>query len=115
MATPGEFSAIPIVDIAGLRSGDPAARARVAEALGTAAREVGFLYVTGHGMEPALFDGLLKATERFFALPFDEKMKVYIGNSTNHRGYVPEGEEGFYGSPADIKEAYDLSIDLPAT
>jgi isopenicillin N synthase-like dioxygenase len=114
MATPGDFANIPIVDISGLRTGDVAARARVAQALGAAAREVGFLYVTGHGLDPALIDGLLAASERFFALPLAEKMKVYIGNSTNHRGYVPEGEEGFYGNPADIKEAYDLSIDLPA-
>ncbi len=47
-------------------------------------------------------------------LPFDEKMKVYIGNSRNHRGYVPEGEEVFASGTKDKKEAYDLSIDLPA-
>lgn len=41
------------------------------------------------------------------------KMSVYIGNSTNHRGYVPAGEEVFAGATPDHKEAYDLSIDLP--
>ena len=39
-------------------------------------------------------------------------MKVYIGNSRNHRGYVPEGEEVFSAGSKDRKEAYDLSRDL---
>jgi isopenicillin N synthase-like dioxygenase len=109
-----DFTAIPIVDIEGLRSGDAAARRRVAAELGHAARNVGFIYVVGHGVPDALFDGLLGAAKTFFAQPLEEKMKVYIGNSTNHRGYVPEGEEVFYGGTKDRKEAYDSSIDRPA-
>jgi isopenicillin N synthase-like dioxygenase len=107
------FSALPLVDVAGLR-GDPAAQAAVAAQLGRAAREVGFLYVSGHGIAPALFEGLLDAARRFFALPLAEKMQVYIGHSSNHRGYVPEGEEVYAGGTHDRKEAYDLGFDLPA-
>jgi isopenicillin N synthase-like dioxygenase len=113
MANATGFTEIPIVDISGL-GGNDAAKARVAEALGRAAREVGFLYVTGHGIPDDLVAGLLDATKRFFAQPIDEKMKVYIGRSCNHRGYVPEGEEELYPGSRDKKEAYDLSIDLPA-
>ena len=114
MTISGDFSSIPIVDVTKLRTGSDSEQKEVAKALGNAAREVGFVYVTGGGVDEALFDGVLDATKRFFALPFEEKMKVYIGNSRNHRGYVPEGEEVFASGSKDKKEAYDLSIDLPA-
>ncbi|MCF4164361.1 isopenicillin N synthase family oxygenase [Zavarzinia compransoris] len=109
-----DFTSLPVIDLSAIRGTDEAARARLARELHDAARDVGFLYLTGHGMAPELFDGLIDAAKSFFALPLDEKMKVYIGQSTDHRGYVPEGEEVFYGATKDLKEAFDLSVDLPA-
>ncbi|EOM76629.1 isopenicillin N synthase family dioxygenase [Rhodococcus rhodnii] len=108
------FTSIPVVDISRLRSADAAERAACARELGSAAREVGFAQVVGHGITPETFDAMLTATTRFFAQSTDDKMSVYIGNSTNHRGYVPAGEEVFAGATPDLKEAYDLSIDLPS-
>jgi isopenicillin N synthase-like dioxygenase len=108
------FTEIPTIDVSGLRSTHEAERRRVAEELGRAAREVGFAQVTGHGIPEETFEAMLAATKRFFALPVDRKMEVYIGNSGNHRGYVPVGEEIFAGATSDLKEAYDLSLDLPA-
>ncbi len=108
------FTSIPIVDVHALVSGDETGRDAVVAELGRAAREVGFAQIVGHGVDPILVDGLKDAAERFFALPDDAKMDVYIGNSTNHRGYVPPGEEVFAGATPDHKEAFDLSIDLPS-
>ena len=109
-----DFAQIPAVDVSGLFSSDPVRQRAVADLLGHAAREVGFLYVTGHGIPAELFDDLLAVTREFFALSYQEKMRVYIGNSTNHRGYVPEGEEVFSGGKRDKKEAFDLALELPA-
>jgi isopenicillin N synthase-like dioxygenase len=108
------FTSIPIVDISGLRSPDRAERERVAADIGKAAREVGFLYVSGTGVDEALFASLLAATQSFFALPVEEKMRSYIGLSTCHRGYVPVGEEGVETGMPDLKEAFDTALDLPA-
>ena len=105
---------LPVVDVSALFGDDPDAIAATAAEMGKAARAFGFLYVTGHQQPPALFDGVLAAAKRFFAQSADEKMRVYIGNSRNHRGYVPEGEEVFAGGAKDAKEAYDSSRDLPA-
>jgi isopenicillin N synthase-like dioxygenase len=108
------FTAIPVVDIGPLMRGDPDGAAHVARELHDAARDVGFLYLVGHGIAQGRFDGLRAAAEAFFAQPMDAKMQVYIGLSANHRGYVPEGEEVFAGGSKDRKEAFDLAIDLPA-
>ncbi len=114
MSSLTDFTEVPVVDVAGLLGDDPREQQRVALQLGRAAREVGFLYVTGSGVASTLFDELLRVTQAFFALPEDEKMRCYIGLSSNHRGYVPVGEEVFAGGPADLKEAFDLGRDLPA-
>jgi isopenicillin N synthase-like dioxygenase len=108
------FTSVPIVDVSGLRSSDRAERDRVAAEIGAAAREVGFLYVSGSGIDEALFDRMLAATKEFFALPVDEKMRSYIGLSRCHRGYVPAGEEGVEAGMPDFKEAFDTALELPA-
>ena len=108
------FTSIPIVDITGLRSPDRDERERVAADIGKAAREIGFLYISGTGIDAALFDRMLAATKTFFALPVEEKMRSFIGLSTCHRGYVPVGEEGVETGMPDLKEAFDTALDLPA-
>lgn len=106
------FTRLPVVDIAGLFSADLAARREAATALGRAAREAGFLYIRGHGVPQALIDRLVARARAYFAQPLAAKMRDYIGHSDNHSGYVPEGEEQFYGAAPDQKEAYDVGFDL---
>jgi isopenicillin N synthase-like dioxygenase len=108
------FTSVPIVDISGLYSPDRAERDRVADEIGRAAREVGFLYVSGSGLDESLFERMLGATKEFFALPVEQKMRSYIGLSRCHRGYVPVGEEGVETGTPDVKEAFDTALDLPA-
>jgi isopenicillin N synthase-like dioxygenase len=108
------FKSVPIVDVSGLRSQDHGRRERVAAEIGAAARDVGFFYISGSGVQESLFERLLEVTKEFFALPVDEKMRSYIGNSRCHRGYVPVGEEGVETGKPDLKEAFDTALDLPA-
>lgn len=108
------FTSVPTVDISGLQSDDRAEHERVAADLGAAARDVGFFYISGSGIDESLFDRMLAATKEFFALPLEEKMRSYIGLSRCHRGYVPVGEEGVEQDTPDFKEAFDTALDLPA-
>lgn len=109
-----DFRSIPIVDIGPFLHGGPEDQAAVVERLRDVSANVGFFYLLGHGVAPALFDNLIAVSKRFFEHPLEEKMRTYIGRSANHRGYVPEGEEVFSGGSKDRKEAFDLSIETPA-
>jgi isopenicillin N synthase-like dioxygenase len=108
------FTSVPIVDISGLHSPDLAQRRRVAQEIGKAAGEVGFFYISGAGVDDAVFERMLASTKAFFALPVEEKMRYYIGRSKCHRGYVPAGEEGLATGMPEMKEAFDTALDLPA-
>lgn len=104
---------LPVIDISPMFTGGADERMRVGEAVDRACRHHGYFFVAGHGVDSPLIDRLVEQSARFFSLPEREKMRYYIGLSTNHRGYVPEGEEVFgeYGK-ADLKEAFDTALDL---
>ncbi|HFF9881581.1 TPA: 2-oxoglutarate and iron-dependent oxygenase domain-containing protein, partial [Klebsiella pneumoniae] len=104
------FTELPTIDIRDLAGDDLARREAVADAIGRAAREVGFFYITGHGIDPALIAGVREAAKQIFALPMEEKMNYYIGHSKSHKGYVPEGEEIYGSGKPDHKEAFDIGF-----
>jgi isopenicillin N synthase-like dioxygenase len=106
-------TALPVVDISGLRSGGAADQAAISDELGAVAHGVGFCYLAGTGIPDTTFERLLEVTQAFFALPNETKMRSYIGLSTCHRGYVPAGEEIVYDGTVDLKEAFDTALDLP--
>ena len=106
------FKKLPLVDVSLLFSLDLADRKQTAMALGKAAREAGFLYIVGHGIPKHLIENLKARTQKYFAQTFEQKMQDYIGNSNNHSGYVPEGEEQYLDAKPDLKEAYDVGFDL---
>jgi isopenicillin N synthase-like dioxygenase len=107
------FQSLPAVDVSGLYSDSLAERAGAARELGKASRDAGFFYLSGHRVSPALIEQLLAQAAAFFALPSEQKLEHYIGKSHNHRGYVPPGEEVFYGGAKDQKESFDLCFELP--
>jgi isopenicillin N synthase-like dioxygenase len=77
------------------------------------AREIGFFYVTGHGVPDAVPEAVLAASRRFFALPEAEKLKVEMVHSPHFRGYNRPGWELTRGRP-DWREQFDLAAERPA-
>ncbi|MFV0473305.1 MAG: isopenicillin N synthase family dioxygenase [Pikeienuella sp.] len=110
-----EVNVLPVIDLGPLRGDDPEAKRRTADEMGAAAREVGFFYVANHGVEPSMIQDAYDAAESFFALPDEVKRRYYIGESLNHRGYVPFTEKGDYADEINRNyEAFDLALDLPS-
>ena len=109
-----DITDIPIIDVSGLRSSDIAEREAVAAEIGTACREVGFFYVTGHGIPPATARGVFDAAHDLFALPHHAKDALAIRHSPHNRGYVGvAGERLDAMASPDQKEAFNIGLDLP--
>jgi isopenicillin N synthase-like dioxygenase len=108
---------IPVIDIGPFLRGTPADRAVVAKKIGDACRNIGFFYITNHGVPEALIAETYAQARRFFALPETVKEEVAIENSACHRGYFSTGGENL--DPAkqktgDLKEGYKIGRDLGA-
>lgn len=104
---------IPVIDIAPLLDNTPGGLEAVAAAIGQACRGIGFFYLRGHGVAPAMVAGVMDDAKTFFALPTEAKQPLSIENSSQNRGYVALGRENLDPSqPADRKEAFNIGLDL---
>lgn len=75
-----------------------------------AGREVGFFYLTGHGIPQSLIQSVLDMGERFFSLSQDEKEKISMLKSPHFRGYTAVGGELTLGK-TDWREQIDFATD----
>jgi isopenicillin N synthase-like dioxygenase len=106
---------LPVIDLSGLFTGDPAEKARIAAELGKAARTSGFFYISGHGIPQAQIDAMFAASKQFHQMPRSFKMRWWSGFTTNHRGYVPFEENGAdFPKTINMNEAWDMSFEAPA-
>lgn len=109
------LSEIPVLDVSAVTGGDPAGIDALARQLGAACRGIGFFYVTGHGIDPALTRHTFAMSKALFALPLDKKMAVAMSQSPHNRGYMPfEGETLDPSKPGDLKETFNLGLELAA-
>ena len=104
---------LPVIDVSGLRAPDPAARARVADVLGQACREVGFFYATGHDIDAGMLAGVFDASRRFFALDLAAKRELAMSRIGDNRGYVELGGERLdLDAQPDRKESFNIGLEL---
>lgn len=104
---------IPVIDLTPLREGGADGLAQVAGAIGQACRGIGFFYITGHGVPDELIASVFSQSGRFFAAPEAEKRRALYSAATGNRGYIPMGGESLDpDKPADIKEAFNVGLDL---
>jgi isopenicillin N synthase-like dioxygenase len=78
-----------------------------------ACTEVGFFYITGHGVEPELIDRMKRLSRKFFALPLEEKNTIDMAKGGKAwRGFFANGIELTSGLP-DQKEGIYFGTELP--
>jgi len=108
------MSSLPIISLTGLRSSDPKERLATAAELGHACRDVGFFYVTDHGIPQTVCQGAFDLARQLFELPADDKADLSIRRSPHNRGYVAMADEKLNPeSGADMKEAFNIGTDFP--
>ena len=104
---------IPLIDIAPLRAGNDAGERAVARANGRACREIGFFYITGHGVPQATVATVFQTAAAFFAAPEQAKAAATFTGAGGNRGYIRLGGEVLDpGQPPDLKEAFNIGLEL---
>ncbi|MDF3289092.1 isopenicillin N synthase family dioxygenase [Streptomyces silvisoli] len=103
---------LPVIDLSAA-SGGPAARARLHAELHSAAHDVGFFQLVGHGITSAETAALNSVVRAFFALPESERFAISNLNSPHFRGYTRIGDERTGGSP-DWRDQLDIGAERAA-
>jgi isopenicillin N synthase-like dioxygenase len=103
---------VPVLDLSRLEQGASERRTFLAD-LRSAARDVGFFYLSGHGIPTSQIDVVLAAARRFFALPEADKLTIGMVNSSQFRGYTRAGGELTRGK-ADWREQLDIGVEREA-
>lgn len=100
---------VPVLDISPLRQGAAARRALAAEVDRTC-RDIGFMVIEGHGVDPRLIEGVEGVSREFFDLPLAEKLRIVRPAPDVTRGYMPFKAEVLVSSrggdaPGDLNES----------
>ncbi len=117
---PTAARSIPVVDFSGSFSSRADDRRKVAYEVHKACRDTGFFYVSGHRVPHPLIDAQFECARRFFALPLERKMSLYMRNSHSTAGYEPMGTQVLDSqdaaaekAPPDLKEGFYYGMELP--
>lgn len=111
MALAVQAESLPVLDLGNLE--EPRRRKEFLDILRETTRELGFFYLSGHGIAQTLIDDVLHLSRRFFELPEKDKLAIQMVNSPQFRGYNRAGLEHTRGKP-DWREQIDIGAELPA-
>ena len=100
---------VPVLDLSRLEQGASEYRTLLLD-LRTAARDVGFFYLSGHGLPASEIAEVRDASRRFFALMEADKLAIEMVKSPQFRGYTRAGGELTKGK-ADWREQLDIGVE----
>ena len=100
---------VPVLDLSRFDQGGSERRTFLVD-LRSAARDVGFFYLSGHGIAVDEIERVFAAAKQFFALPEAEKLAIEMVNSPHFRGYTRVAGERTRGQ-ADWREQLDIGVE----
>ena len=114
-ATEVDIDAIPVIDVGPLAYG-PEGEITVGRQLLKVVQEIGFFYISNHGVDPTLINEVLSQAKTFFSRPEIEKHQIRVKDV--HRGFLPIGEATMSGAlHKDFKESFvwgwEVAVDDP--
>lgn len=110
------IATIPVIDISSLKEASEVdfceETAVTGQAIRNAAQNVGFFYISNHGVPEILVDTLIETAHEFFTLPLEVKNRISMQNGGKAwRGFFPVGDEVTSGIP-DQKEGIYYGTEL---
>src|SRR5207244_3653590 len=87
VSAPIVAGASPLIDVAGHLGGDAGSSREAAAQLRWAFENVGFYYLSGHGVPQSLIDRTYDAAARFHAQPMAKKLALKVNE--HNIGYLP--------------------------
>lgn len=107
-----DFTEIPAIDVS--LADDPATLPTLLTSLKTALTDIGFLYISHHGVPSPVIDRLVGILPTLFALPEQAKAGIALENSPHFLGYSAAGTETTAGR-ADQREQVEFATELDVT
>ncbi|EIZ77888.1 Isopenicillin N synthase [Novosphingobium sp. Rr 2-17] len=104
---------VPLIDFGPFLGGDAASRQAVADEIARACEDIGFFYLTGHGVPQPVVDAVFAAAADFFARPTEERARAYATPEW-YRGYIPMPERQPLSRNTRMFEQYRLQHEWPA-
>ncbi|MGI9219518.1 MAG: isopenicillin N synthase family dioxygenase [Woeseiaceae bacterium] len=94
---------LPIIDLTDCESSEVC----------VACRDVGFMYVLGHGISPKLIESVRRAVTNYFSQSGETKYADVISRD-NYRGYIPQNFFSAAGdsTPSDCYEGFKLHFEV---
>jgi len=104
---------VPVIDVSDWFGTDETAKDRLCARIDTACRDLGFLVVTGHGVDMHEVRRIHDVAYEFFSRPFDEKSQIAFGKISTYAGYGASGLDRLDATDGDrpvgdLKESFGM-------
>lgn len=105
------LTALPILNLS--QFDQSSTQADFLQRLAHIAKDIGFFYLTGHGISAEKISEIQRITRQFFSLPQEQKDEIAMIHSPHFRGYSRVNAEVTRLQP-DFREQIDIGFELAA-